>query len=152
VAFPHEPLRALPDALHLVYAFLAAQPELTAEVEDRVYTVMPGERRYPLLWVAQVGSSPLTSRPWWAERTDIQLAAYGTTDRVARRVCELARSLCMARIVGTHPEGVVAWVSTLNLTATPDEALMASTGRALPRWVTTVTVTCHPDPALITVP
>ena len=145
-AYPAEPLRALPDALGLVTGFLRAQPELIAEVGDRVYTVLPGDRSYPLLWVSQIGSNPLVSRPWWAELTDLQVAAYGTTDRVARRVCELARSLCMTRLVGSHPEGVVAYVTTLNLVARPDDALVAKTGRALPRWITTVTVTCHPEP------
>jgi hypothetical protein len=143
---PRDPFRLLPDALHLVYAFLAGRSELTALVGDRIYTVMPGERRYPLLWISQVGSNPITVRPWWGERTDVQLAAYGTTDRTARTVCDTARSLCVTQLVGDHAEGVVSWVDTLNLTAQPDDALVASTGRALPRWVTTVTVTCHPYP------
>jgi Protein of unknown function (DUF3168) len=146
VTRPTEPVRYLPDVLHLVYAFLAAQPDLTALVADRIYTVLPNERRYPLLWLSQVGSSPLTSRPWWGERTDLQLAAYGTTDRVARKVCECARSLCVCALIGDHAEGVVSWVDTLNLNALPDDALVASTGRAIPRWITTVTVTAHPLP------
>ena len=141
-----EPLRQLPDALAIVSRFLRAQPELAAEVADRVYTVLPGERAYPLLLVQQIGSNPLVDRPWWAEVSDVQLAAYGTTDRVARHVCELARSLCMVRLVGSHPLGVVAYVTTLNLVSRPDDALVAKSGRALPRWITTVTVTCHPHP------
>lgn len=148
---PPGALRTLPDALTLAYRFLSAQPELVDLVDDRTYTVMPGDRRYPLLLLAQIGSSPVAQRPWWADRSDIQLAAYGTTDRTAHAVAEVARSLCMTRLVGTHAEGVVSWVSTLNLSAIPDDALVASTGRALPRWVTTVTLTCRPlkpsDPA-----
>jgi hypothetical protein len=146
--FPSEPLRTLPDAHRLVLDFLRAQPELVDLVEDRIYTVVPNERRYPLLLVQQIGSSPLALRPWWAEQTDIQLAAYGATDRHARQVCELARSLCMTRLIGSdYEQGVVSWVSTLNLVALADDVLVASTGRALPRWVTTVTVTAHPHPA-----
>lgn len=146
-ARPAEPTVYLPDALHLVYSFLAAQADLALLVDNRVYTVMPNERSYPLLWVAQIGSSPVTVRPWWGEQTDIQLAAYGTTDRVARQVCECARSLCVTQLIGDHAEGVVSWVDTLNLLGQPDDALVAKTGRPLPRWVTTVTVTCHPHPA-----
>ena len=140
-------LRLLPDALHITYAFLATQPELVDLVDDRVYTVLPTKsRRFPFLWLYQVGSTLVTPRPWWAERSDIQLAAYAATDRQARQVCDTARALCMQRLVGNHPDGVVAYVTAINLSPVPDDSLVSSTGRALPRWVTTVTVTAHPLP------
>ena len=139
------PVIVLPDVVQLVTAWLRAQPELSA-VGSRVYSVLPAERTYPLLVAAQVADAPVTPRPWWATRADLQLSAYDLTSNGARAIVEQARGVIAARLVGAHPEGTVAYVTFANLAYLPDPGVLTPAGRPLSRWVTTMTVTVHPNP------
>jgi hypothetical protein len=146
---PPRPLVVMPDVVRLVTTFLRAQPEIAALVEDRVYSIIPAARTYPLLVCNQVADVPLgDSWPglWWAVAADLRLSGYADTSNDARALVELARAAMKLRLPGDHPEGVVVDVRPFNLHYLPDEAVLSAGGRPIPRWTTSVTVTIHPNP------
>lgn len=140
------PLAVLPDAVQLVADFLRAQPEVAARVGARVYSILPAERTYPLVTVAQVADAPLIARPLWATAADLQLSAYDYAANAARALAELCRGVCVARLIDTHAVGTCSWVSFANLAFLPDPGVVTAQGRPISRWVTTMTVTVHPNP------
>jgi hypothetical protein len=134
----------LPDVVQMVTNFLRAQTELTQLVGSRIYSILPGDRTYPLLVVTQVADLPMMTRPWWGVQTDLQLQGYDLASNTARHVVEVTRSLLAQRSMTAHAEGSISWVTFANLAIVPDTSVLTTSGRPIPRWITTATVTAHP--------
>lgn len=145
-----EPLVLLPDVTKLVTDFLRAVPELTALVAQRVYSILPAERTYPLVVATQVADVPgqggWHDGLWWSTAADLRISSYDTTANGARHVLEVVRSALAQRAVGAHALGVVTGVSFVNFAYLPDDGVQTSTGRPIPRWTTLATVGVHPNP------
>lgn len=130
----------LPDSLRLVTSFLRAQPELTAVVSDRVYTVIPEAKTWPMVRVTAIGGETVHTRPWWLEQPLFQVEAFGGPQKQARDVANLCRSLLAERVIGTHDEGVVTDVSVGGLADIPDDTFTPAKHRTL----FTAELTVHP--------
>jgi hypothetical protein len=137
------PVVVLPDPVQLVTAWLRVQPELAGV---RLHSIIPAERTYPLVLVAQVADTPLIQRPWWATAADLQVSAYAAQSNQARALLETVRGVTTARLIGAQTGGTVAWVAWANASFQPDGSIQNSAGRPMPRWVSTLTVTVHPTP------
>lgn len=125
----------------LISTWLAGQAEITALVEDRVYTAIPGDPDWPLLRIHRVGGAPPFTRPLWVDRARIQFDAYGGTKAQARTLADTTRALLSERILGTHDDhGVVTAVNLGTLRYLPDDDF----DPARPRYVGDAVVTTHP--------
>lgn len=130
----------LPDSLRLVTSFLRAQTELTAVVSDRVYTVIPAEKTWPMVRVTAFGGDTPHTRPWWIDQPIFQLDAFGGPQKQARDLANLCRSLLAERIIGVHTEGTVTDVTVGGLADIPDDTFTPAKHRTL----FTVQLTVHP--------
>lgn len=132
---------ALVDAEALLSQFLRAQDEMVAEVDDRVYTVIPTKPTWPLLRLTRVGGGVAMSRPRRIDRPLIQLEAYGGSKKAAHDLIELACQLIAGRILGIHDDlGVVAAYRFGPLSYLPDNTYTPSR----PRYVADVELTTRP--------
>ena len=137
----------LPDALRLVCDFLRAQPEVTSVVADRVYTELPADKTFPLVLVRRIVSTPLATRPWWAETVTLDINVYGGRTVEAHALAQTIRSLCAEQLPGAHPLGTVAGVTVQSMADAPDpDVPPLSDGRPRRRVVCSVAVTVHPVP------
>lgn len=134
-----------PNVEALVSAFLRDQAELTVDVGDRIYTVIPKDAVYPLVRVTQILDDPAGS-PLWSVAVMIQIEAFGGSKGDAWRIAATARALIDYRLTGVHPGyGVVSGSSPGSLDDQPDEAFAP----AKPRWLFTSTIYARP---LATIP
>jgi len=129
-----------PNMEALVSAFLRNQPELTALVDDRIYTALPKEPEYPCVRVVQLLSTP-TGSPLYAVAYEVQGEAFGGSKAEAWRIASTAQALIDARIEGVHEGfGVVNGTRPGAMIDLPDEAFEP----AKPRWLFTSTIYARP--------
>ncbi len=114
------PLALPPNVEALVSAFLRDQVEISDIVDDRVYTAVPSNATYPLMRVTVLDSIPHTG-PSWGGAYFVQIEAFGGSKGEAWRAAATAIATMSARIVGTHPEGVVNGVTSSGIRDVPDE-------------------------------
>lgn len=103
-------LRLLPDAERLLSAFVRAQAEVTALVSDRVYTMLPATKEFPLVRLQRVGGTTDATPNDDALLRDaavLQVEAYGGPKSVAWQLADTLRACIAQRITGTHPTGYV---------------------------------------------
>lgn len=140
-------LTVLPDATRLVCDFLRAAPEVTAVVADRVFTELPADKTFPLVLVRRILSTPLATRPWWAETVTLDVNVYGGRTTEAHQLAQVIRSLMAGQLSGNHPQGTVCGVTVLSMVDAPDpDVPPLSDGRPRRRVVCSVAVTVHPVP------
>lgn len=115
-------LRYLPDVEAELSRWFRQQPELTAEISDRVYTVLPSEAQFPLLMLRRVAGGPEAWPPGSLDRPTIQIDAYGGTKAKARQIIDVARALVSERLVGANLNDamVVVGLAFSNLNYIPD--------------------------------
>jgi hypothetical protein len=116
--------------------------DLAALVGDRVFTVLPKEKTFPLVRVVRWGGAPDRRVPGlaWLDHADLQIDAWAERQL---QVTDVARCLVAAlteRLPGTRPGGVVT-ASTVTSLATELDADYAP---VLHRARLTATVTVHP--------
>jgi len=128
------------DVERLTSTFLRARPEMTALVEDRVYTEIPNRATFPLFRLTLIGGNSVTSRPLYLDQSTLQLDAYGGPKVMARQIMDTARSALDLDLVGAHPEGVVTGVEFAGLRYLPDDGY----DPPQPRYTATVFVYSHP--------
>jgi hypothetical protein len=133
-------LTLLPDIERLLSTFLRAQPEVQAIVDDRVYTVLPANKIFPLLRLTRVAGAPVMSRPLHLDQALVQVDAFGGSKRLAWQLAETCRAVTAQRLVGGHAEGVVTNVAFGGLSDLPDGEF----DPPKPRLLFTVTITAHP--------
>lgn len=136
-------LRLPPNMEALVSAFLREQPEIIADVEDRVYTAIPKPTPdvsvYPCVRVTQLLDRPAGS-PLWGVAFMVQVEAFGGSKGDAWRIASNCRAAIDARLVGEYAEGVVNGSTPGGLLDLPDEEFQP----AKPRWLFTSTIYGRP--------
>ncbi len=130
----------LPNVEALVSAFLRGRSEITALIDDRVYTVLPKGVVFPTLRLAQYDDALVTQRPLWVATSFLQLDAFGGTKADAYTLAATARAVMAAYLPGTHAGGVVTDVRFSGMRDEPD----ADYEPAKPRWLFTAEITVHP--------
>ncbi|QXJ19610.1 DUF3168 domain-containing protein [Actinomadura graeca] len=94
------------DVLRLITSFLRADPAVAEILGERIYTVLPKDKTFPLCRVMRFGGA-FTDSSAWLDRADLQLDVWA--DRQAQ-VSDTARCLVEAlvwRLPGSRPGGVV---------------------------------------------
>lgn len=137
-------LLGIVDVEALVSAFLRAQPEVAALCEDRVYTDMPHERRYPLVLVTRIGGNFVINRPLWLDSSTLQLDTFGGTHKQAHQLLSACLSTMAERMVTNHLQGCVTGVVVEQIAYNPEIDWMDESGHARPRFTSTVNVLTHP--------
>lgn len=132
------------DVEQLVVGFLRGQPDVTALVEDRVYTDLPHSdtRKYPLLLVQRTGGGFTYKQ--WLDSAQLTVGCYGGTHRLAQQIAGAVLSTMDAALVGQQPEGVVTKVTATSTVYEPEPDSVDSSGHARPRFTVALTVITHP--------
>jgi hypothetical protein len=128
----------------ILSAFLRAQPEVTALVEDRIYTDLPHTRTYPLVVFSRTGGGYTTKQPYWLESAEITLEAWGGTHKQAQLIASTCLDVMSARLRGRYPEGSVTGLAETALAYEPEVDLSDDSGHSRPRYVLTANVLAHP--------
>lgn len=149
-------LLLLPDIEELVVQFLLDQEELaeffdTAVDEngrsvdnppaDRVYSVLPGTKRFPAVRVTRFGGIPRSFRPRYLDAPQIQIDGFAPTHKLAVRLTETCASLLAERLTGTHDQGIVTGVDVGGIR--PGD----SDFEKIHMRLVTATIYTHPNPA-----
>jgi hypothetical protein len=137
-----EQLVMLPNVEALVSAFLRDQAEVTALVDDRVYTALPKGVEFPAVRVVQYDDVKHTRRPLWVVHALLQIDCWGGSKHDAWQTAATVQGVLAARLAGVHDLGVVTGVDVGGLADTPDQDFEP----AKPRWTFTATVFAHPNP------
>lgn len=134
----------LVDVEALVSQYLRSQSEVTAYVGQRVYTVLPDDKTFPLVRLTRVGGVPPMSRPLHIDNARIQIDVFGGSKATTFDTIDAIRQE-LAKVVDedpVQPLGVVCGVKFGPLAYLPDE----SYAPAKPRFTQDVTVTVRPAP------
>lgn len=134
----------LVDVEALVSQYLRSQSEVTAYVGQRVYTVLPDDKTFPLVRLTRVGGVPPMSRPLHIDNARIQIDVFGGSKATALDAMDAIREE-LAKLpdeAPVQPLGVVCGVRFGPLAYLPDESFE----RPKPRYVQDVTVTVRPAP------
>lgn len=138
-------LTLLPDIEILVVDFFLAQPEIAAfftadTPHDRVYTVLPKTKTWPLVRVTRYGGLPVTSPALRLDAPTVQIEAFGGPKKTAHDLAQTCRAAMAERLPGAHPEGFVTGVTFGAFADLPD----ATFEPARPRFLFTSTIYVHP--------
>ena len=90
----------LPDWLAAMSEWLRDQPEVVDLVDDRVYTVMPRQKVFPLVVVTQVTDPAATTFAHWAVRALFQFDVWGGPQSATWTIAETIRALLSQRFAG----------------------------------------------------
>ncbi|HNG23415.1 MAG TPA: hypothetical protein PLC03_05575 [Microthrixaceae bacterium] len=137
----------LPNTAALTSAFLRAQDEVSDLVDDRVYTILPNSKTFPLVRVRRIGGTAGTRFAHWLDAPLFQVDAWADTAAVAFEVTETCRAALVQRFSGiyhfTGVSGVVTSVEAGGITEgfDPDEQTKA-------RGRFDAVVMAHPAPDL----
>lgn len=140
-------MNLLPNTAAIVSRFLRDQPEVTALVDERVYTILPNSKTYPLVRVTRAGGAPGTEFAYWLDAPLLQVDVWADTTAAAFDVTETCRAVLVQRLTGVHTftgvSGVVTSVAAGGITEgfDPDNPQKA-------RDRFDVVVHAHPIPAL----
>lgn len=131
------------DVEALVSKYLRASPDITALVDDRVYTDLPHDRVFPLVLVQRTGGNFLVTRPLWLEQADLTLSAFGGTHKQAQQLVATCLST-LGGLRGRHSDGAVTGISVASTAYQPDPDSADTEGHARPRFVAVLSVLTHP--------
>jgi len=143
-------LDLLPDTEAFLSAWLRAQSELAALVGDRVYTVLPEAKTWPLVRLVRVGGAPLATAEdsgLWADAPSFQVDVWAARKADVWKVTRTIQALLATRIKGTHAALKVAGV-TLGPTQYVPDADVATP--AQPRVILTLDLIITPLPQGVT--
>jgi hypothetical protein len=91
-------VKLLPDVERVLVDFLRAQPELQAELGDRIYTVLPTKPTFPAVRVGRWGGWAAISRPLVLDEGWCQVDTWGGTKAEASHLARLMRALIDQRL------------------------------------------------------
>jgi hypothetical protein len=145
---------ALVDAEMAASRWLRADPGVTALAGDRIYTEAPADKAWPMLRVFRVGGDP-DPNPYWLDRPDLQIDAWGGSKRDAYTLLETAmralrRLTTRAGREALEPAdqalGILARIAYTGLLYLPDPDVPTRAGAPRPRYLVTANATIHPAP------
>lgn len=122
--------------------YLRAQPEVSALVADRVYTVTPKDvtTKFPFIRLTRIAGGPLYNRPLIIDQARIQVDCWGGPKKFAWQMAATCMAVLSERFIGVQSGGVIANTEFGALIDQPD----ASFDPPQPRWLFDVTVTAKP--------
>jgi Protein of unknown function (DUF3168) len=133
----------LPDIERLLSGWLRDQPEIADLVDDRVYTVLPSTKAFPLVRLVRIAGADDLSIPLVLDEPIVQFDVWGGPKALTYEVAATVRSALATRLIGAHDEGVVQNVTLGGLTYLPDDDFEP----ARPRYTFDVTVRTRAYPA-----
>lgn len=138
----------LPDVEAIVIDYLMSHTDVSAIVDDRVYTDIPEGPTYQFLTVLRIAGRP-RPQPRWIDQAHLQIGAWGDDVNFSREdvrdLCETAVA-ALHELVGNTPLGVVTAVEDiLGPRSLPDPET------SWPRFMAEVLVTAHPGIEGVTV-
>lgn len=136
------------NAEQLVVQFLLVQDEL-ADLEHRVYTELPSSKDFPAARVHQFNDLQVSGPALWLIRYSLQIDVWGGPKALTRSIADTMRAVLVARLVGTHEQGVVTGVDVGGLDSTADDSVTTELGKARPRCRFDADVWAHPAPVVI---
>ena len=137
----------LPNTAALISAFLRDQDEVADLVGDRVYTVLPNNKTFPMVRVTRVGGSAGTRFAHWLDAPLFQVDVWATTAAPAFDLTEICRAALVQRFSGTyHFAGVSGVVTSVEAGGMSEGFDPDDPGKARDRF--DVVVMAHPAPTL----
>jgi len=131
----------LPDAEALVIGALLSQEPITDAFGDRLYSMIPKTRTFPLVRVMRYGGDPLyASSPYWLDGPAMQIDVWADGRAEALRLGELVRATLAQTLVGAWPLGVVSSCVVSALVNNDDATL----DPPKPRYRFSATLIVHP--------
>lgn len=130
----------LPDAESLVSAYLRTREEVTDLAAQRVFTILPTNKAFPLVRVVRVGGAPLFSRPLYIDVPRVQIDVWADTKKAAWQLAETCRAVMALAHLASHEEGVVSNVALGGLLWQPDTDFKP----AKPRYLFDAVLTVRP--------
>jgi hypothetical protein len=133
----------IPDAEALAIHGLLTMPEVTdSALGERIYSVVPKQRTFPLARVSRIGGDPMwNGDPYWAEQAACQVDVWADGGTVeARGLAELLRA-ASTRLPGVWPTGVISSVKVSGLVNSADSTY----DPPKPRYRYTLQLVVHPS-------
>jgi len=132
------------DAEAFVSAWLRDQPEVEAVLGDRLYTVLPSTKVWPLGRLTRVGGPPaqVDDGGVRADTPALQVEGWGSTKTSASLVVRTLHATLQG-IVGRHPTADVSGLDFGGLRYLPDPTFSP----AQPRFLFSVSLTIKPRTA-----
>jgi len=127
-------LRLLPDAEALLSAHLRADTDVQALVGQRVYTMLPSAKEWPLVRLQRVGGPSDGTPTGYALLRDqalLQVECYGGPKAVAWQVANTVRASIAQTIAGPHTGGWCERATLGNTRYLPDESFDPARPRVL---------------------
>lgn len=98
-------LRLAPNVLRLVTGFLRAQTEVSALVDDRVYSDIPKDPTWPLVRVSHLGGGTRTDPAYHLFAELVQVDCWGGPRIATFNLAETCRAAMSQRLIGAHTVG-----------------------------------------------
>jgi len=137
----------LPNTAALISAFLRDQDEVADLVGERVYTVLPNNKTFPMVRVTRVGGTAGTRFAHWLDAPLFQVDVWATTAAPAFDLAETCRAALVQRFSGTyHFAGVSGVVTSVEAGGISEGFDPEDPGKARDRF--DVVVMAHPAPPL----
>lgn len=111
------------DPERILSSFLREDADVQAVFADRVYTVMPRVKEYPLLIMSRWGGYPAVPEINVLDMAEMQVDVYGDRKKQAQDAAQIVRAVLDQRLpAGNSEDGWVTHVVTSQLRYLPDEA------------------------------
>lgn len=125
----------LPNMTRLVTTLLAADADVDALVDGRVFNVLPtGDKTWPTVRVTRQGGGLRTQTAYHLDSAVMQIEAWAGPAVLAWQVAETCRAVMATRFVGAHDIGddlvVVTGVDVGGMSEDKDEAHTPAPHRA----------------------
>lgn len=138
-----------PDIERLLVAWALTLGDVTAIVDQRIYTELPaGPKTWPLVRITLLDERSVLPKPRWLISSLIQVDCYGGPKVLARTGAGHLLDHIDQDLIGVHDLGVVTDGTAGALRYLPDQAL----DPAQPRYTFDLTVTHHPTPSASPIP
>lgn len=134
-------LLLMPEVDDLVRLYLQTIDDLTAEIDDRTYTIFPAGVEIPAVRVHQFTSTAPVAG--WLDSNLLQIDAVAEYRSQASRIGRIARA-ALRELHGVFHDGVVTGVTTFGWRYLPDD----SYPKAKPRYIFDAAVHAHPLPTI----
>ena len=137
---PDNPLMVCADPERILSAFLRDDADVEEVFSDRVYTVMPKEKSYPMLILSRWGGYAAVPEVNVLDIAEMQFDVYGDRKKQAQDAAQLVRAVLDQRLpAGNSGDGWVTHAATSQLRYLPDEA----SDPERPRYSFMVRATCR---------
>lgn len=128
------------DVERLLYGWASGHVDITALVSQRIYTVLPDSKTFPLLRFVLIDEQGLSEPILYLTSSLIQWEAYGGSKTQARAIADAFREAVSDDLPGEYALGVITGARHVSFGYLPDPDLDPNK----PRYVGTVEIFAHP--------